>query len=166
MKIIGFSQIAGDVKMVLKGDSSLLVNSKPFFIPDWSEDVRVTPCVVVRVSRLGKNIAARFATRYYDAMAYGMDLQAAEYVVKGDWVRGWAFDYSLVVGKFVQPEMLSDEKTIISVDEAIHRVSQVMTIRQGDMIYIDYPVEARQLVPEEVLCVKKDDNELLYCNIK
>ena len=51
MKIIGFSEINGAVQMVLKCDSSMLVNRKPFFIPDWSQDVRVTPCVVLRVSR-------------------------------------------------------------------------------------------------------------------
>ena len=68
--------------MVLKGDSSLLVNRKPFFIPDWSSDVRMTPCVVLRVSRLGKHVSARFASRYYDAVAPGLNMQAADMTVR------------------------------------------------------------------------------------
>lgn len=166
MKIIGFSQIASEVQMVLKGDSSLLVNRKPFFIPDWSEDVRVTPCVVLRVSRLGKNVASRFASRYFDAVALGLNMYAADCAAQGDWVRAWAFDYSLVVGQMMPTELLNDYSTIISAEEAIERVSQVMTIRQGDMIYIDCKEEARPLVSEEVISVQKDNNELLYCKIK
>lgn len=152
--------------MVLKGDSSLLVNRKPFFIPDWSSDVRMTPCVVLRVSRLGKHVSARFASRYYDAVAPGLNMQAADMVAQGKWTEGWAFDYSLVVGQFVLPERLGEHSLLITADEAIERVSKVMTIRQGDMIYIDCQADARRLVPEEEISVQKENNELLYCKIK
>ena len=152
--------------MVLKGDSSLLVNRKPFFIPDWSSDVRMTPCVVLRVSRLGKHVSARFASRYYDAVAPGLNMQAADMVAQGKWTEGWAFDYSLVVGQMTTTELLNDYSTIISAEEAIERVSKVMTIRQGDMIYIDCQADARRLVPEEEISVQKENNELLYCKIK
>lgn len=166
MKIIGFSQIGTEVQMVLKGDSSLLVNRKPFFIPDWSSDVRMTPCVVLRVSRLGKHVSDRFASRYYDAVAPGLNMQAADMVAQGKWTEGWAFDYSLVVGQMTTTELLNDYFTIISAEEAIERVSKVMTIRQGDMIYIDCQADARRLVPEEEISVQKENNELLYCKIK
>ena len=122
--------------MVLKGDSSMLVNRKPFFIPDWSTDVRMTPCVVVRVSRLGKNISARFANRYYDSMALGANIFAADYVAQGDWVRGFAFDYSLPVGEFVPVEE-KVENLVIDLDMAVEMASKVMTLRQGDWIMID-----------------------------
>lgn len=166
MKIIGFSRIGTEVQMVLKGDSSLLVNRKPFFIPDWSSDVCMTPCVVIRVSRLGKHVGARFASRYYDAVAPGLNMQAADMVAQGLWTEGWAFDYSLVVGQFVSPEWLGEHSLLITADEAIERVSKVMTIRQGDMIYIDCQADARRLVPEEEISVQKENNELLYCKIK
>ena len=166
MKIIGFSRIASDVKMVMKGDSSLLVNRKPFFIPDWSEDVRMTPCVVLRVSRMGKNIAARFASRYYDAVALGLNMQAADFVANNDWTKGWAFDYSLVVGTFIHPECLDEQNMLMSFEEAIQRVSEIMTIRQGDMIFIDCIANPRKLLQDEVICVEKEKVELLYCKIK
>jgi hypothetical protein len=166
MKIVGFSQIDGDVRMVLKGDSSLLVNRKPFFIPDWSTDVRMTPCLVLRVSRMGKNIGTRFADRYYDAIAPAANICAADFVAKGDLVRGWAFDYSLVLGQFVEIGGLSDYNPIIPIEQAIYLVSQVMTIRQGDLIFIDCATSSRALEREEIISVEKDTNELLYCKIK
>ena len=104
MKIIGFSNIDNTVQMVLKCDSSMLVNRKPFFIPDWSNDVRMTPCAVLRVSRMGKNIGQKFASRYYDAVAPGLNICAADVLAQGDGVKAWAFDYSLPMGKFMDLE--------------------------------------------------------------
>lgn len=166
MKIIGFSKIDGEIKMVLKGDSSLLVNRKPFFIPDWSNNIRMRECVVLRVSRLGKNIGSRFATRYYDAAALGLNIWAEDYLQADDFARAWAFDYSMVVGQFLDLTHCQVYDTILSFDEAIHRASEVMTLRQGDMIFIDRQVADRPLVTEEVITILDGDKELLYCKIK
>lgn len=151
--------------MVLKCDSSMLVNRKPFFIPDWSNDVRMTPCAVLRVSRMGKNIGQKFASRYYDTVAPGLNICAADVLAQGDGVKAWAFDYSLPLGKFMD---LSEwkEETIISFDEAIRRVSAIMTIRQGDLIFVDCNVASRPLVKEELIVVNNAEQELLYCKIK
>ncbi len=172
MKIICFTKIDGQVKMVLKCDSSLLVNRKPFFIPDWSEDVRVVPCAVVRVSRLGKNIGQKFASRYYDAVAPGFNIFAADFVATGDWTSGFAFDYSLVVGE-IEPlatpaELLGKEAAswVIDLDQAVELASSIMTLRQGDMIVIDQNVAARNLVPEEVLTEEQNGKEVVYCKVK
>ena len=110
MKIVGFANIENEVKIVLKSDSSLMVNRKPFFIPDWSEKVQYVPCVVVRVCKLGKHIAPKFASRYYDAIAPAVNIHAEDYRQQGDAVRAWAFDNSLPVGVFMPLDqyMLSD----------------------------------------------------------
>ena len=73
MKIIGFIYRDGKAEMVLKGDSCLLNGRKPFFVPDWTSEVGVTDCIILRVCRLGKEIAPKFADRYYDAIAPGAD---------------------------------------------------------------------------------------------
>lgn len=166
MKIISFNKIDGKVKMILKGDSSLLVNRKPFFIPDWSTDIRMTPCVVLRISRLGKNIGAKFATRYYDAVALGLNIYAADMQAAGDWTRGWAFDYSLPLGKWMPIEANPWQDLIIHMDEAVAEASQVMTLRQGDMIVINRQVASRALEPEEVIQIENNNEELLYCKVK
>jgi 2-keto-4-pentenoate hydratase/2-oxohepta-3-ene-1,7-dioic acid hydratase in catechol pathway len=166
MKIVSFSKIDGQIKMAMKGDSSLLVNSKPFFIPDWSNDVRMTPCVVLRVSRLGKSIGTKFATRYYDAVAPALNIYAADILAKGDWVQGLAFDYALPTGKFIERERNPWSDTIISLDEAVHRASEVMTIRQGDLIFIDRAIPSRALEREEMIIERIGDEELLLCKVK
>lgn len=166
MKIICFSKIEGEIKMILKGDSSLLNNKKPFFIPDWSRDVRMTPCVVLRVSRMGKNIGLKFASRYFDAVALGLNIFAADYMSLGDWTRGYAFDFSLPIGQWIDIEENPWRDLVIEMDEAIEKASEVMTIRQGDLIVIDRDVASRQLNKEELIEVYLNNKEMLYCKIK
>ena len=152
--------------MVLKGDSSLLVNHKPFFIPDWSNDIQMTPCVVLCISRLGKNINAAFDHCYSDVVALGLNIYAADYVAQGDWTRGWAFDYSLPLGKWLSIDENPWQELIITMEEAIEQASKVMTIRQGDLIAIDCNTPSRQLNREEVINIELNGEELLYCKIK
>lgn len=166
MKIICFSKIEGEIKMILKGDSSLLNNKKPFFIPDWSRDVRMTPCVVLRVSRMGKNIGLKFASRYFDAVALGLNIFAADYMSLGDWTRGYAFDFSLPIGQWIDIEENPWRDLVIEMDEAIEKASEVMTIRQGDLIVIDRDIASRQLNKEELIEVCLNNKEMLYCKIK
>lgn len=185
MKIVGFAYIDGQTEMVLKGDSSLLNNRKPMFIPDWTHDLRVTPCIVLRVCRLGKNIAARFGNRYYDAIAPGADFIAHDVLAEArngghSWLRATAFDFSLSVGEFgtgteytwslvhtcETEEPIHTAEWIISPDEAVHRVSEVMTIRQGDLIYIQQKIDARTVSTDEILRAVVNREEKLYCKIK
>ena len=166
MKIICFSKIEGEIKMILKGDSSLLNNKKPFFIPDWSRDVRMTPCVVLRVSRMGKNIGLKFASRYFDAVALGLNIFAADYMSLGDWTRGYAFDFSLPIGQWIDIEENPWRDLVIEMDEAIEKASEVMTIRQGDLIVIDRDIASCQLNKEELIEVYLNNKEMLYCKIK
>ena len=154
--------------MVLKGDSCLLVNRKPFFTPDWTNDVRVNRCIVLRVSRLGKGIAARYADRYYDAIAEGLDFVAWDKLQEarasgGSWTEAMCFDYSLAVGSWMTGDGLqvSGERLVMPIHEAIERVSSVMTIRQGDLIYIQYKDAARKTERDETI-----EGDGLYCKIK
>jgi hypothetical protein len=41
-----------------------------------------------------------------------------------------------------------------------------MTLRQGDLIFIDRAIASRPLQREEVLSVTVDNEELLYCKVK
>ena len=53
-----------------------------------------------------------------------------------------------------------------NIEDAIEQASKVMTIRQGDMIAIDCNTPSRQLTKEEVIQIKNNGEELLYCKIK
>ena len=55
---------------------------------------------------------------------------------------------------------------IVDIDEAICEVSRLMTIRQGDLIFIERAIAAQDLIREEVIREELDGEEVLYCKIK
>ena len=172
MKIIGFIYKDGRPELVLKGDSCLLNGRKPLFIPDWTNELGVTECLILRVIRLGKEIAPKFASRYYDAVAPGADFIAMDVACEAQqqgkpWTRALAFDYSLAVGEWVTGDGLRvTGDFVLSPEEAIAEASKVMTIRQGDLIYIQAKCAPRQINKEEIIRKEIDGNEILYCKIK
>lgn len=175
MKIIGFVHSNGAPEMVLKGDSCLLNGRKPMFIPEWTKELGVTDCVILRVSRLGKEIAPRFADRYYDAVAPGADFVAMDILRElqeagRPWTTAACFDYSLAIGEWTEAQgdnvQGTKENLVLSPSEAIARASKVMTIRQGDLIYIQVDQAPREVHKEDIIRVEIDGEEKLYCKIK
>ena len=178
MKIIGFVYREGSTEMVLKGDSCLLNGRKPFFVPDWTNEVGVTPCLILRVSRLGKEIAPKFADRYYDAIAPGEDFIALDIAREAQqagtpWTKAIAFDYSLALGEWIDKDdglTVNGDKMdgmwLLTPDQAIAQASKVMTIRQGDLIYIQAQQAPRRVEKEEIIRIEINGEEKLYCKIK
>ncbi|MDL2224285.1 fumarylacetoacetate hydrolase family protein [Bacteroidales bacterium OttesenSCG-928-M06] len=149
----------------MKSDISLLKDGKPFYIPDFSSEMQYEAEVVVRINRLGKNIARRFAHRYYEEVTVGVGMTARDlqrnFREKGlPWELSKSFDNSAVIGEFVKLEDLSvnidhlnfhldiDKETvqrgntsqmIFKLDEIIEYVSKFMTLKIGDLIFTGTP---------------------------
>lgn len=176
MKIIGFIYHDGSNEIVLKGDSCLLNGRKPLFMPEWTKELGVTECLILRVSRLGKEIGLKFADRYYDAVAPGADFIAMDIAREAQqsgkpWTKALAFDYSLAIGEWMNNDEMSatpllNDELIISPEEAIVEASKLMTLRQGDLIYIQRRQVPRPVQKEEIIRVEIDGEEKLYCKIK
>jgi hypothetical protein len=177
MKIIGFVYNKGEAEMILKGDSSLLNGRKPMFIPEWTHELGVTECVILRVSRLGKEIGLKFASRYYDACAPGADFIAIDKIRElqaagRPWTQAIGFDYSLAIGEMADKNegmtaaKLLHEELIMTPEEAIVEASRVMTIRQGDLIYIQKKAAPQRVEKEDIIRIEIDGKEKLYCKIK
>ena len=62
----------------LKPDTALLRNNDPFYIPAFSQEVHYECELVVRINRVGKGIAERFAHRDYDQVGLGIDFTARD----------------------------------------------------------------------------------------
>lgn len=147
----------------MKADS-VLKDGKPFFIPDFSNEVHYETEVVIKICRLGKNIDERFAPRYYDEVTVGIDFTARdrqrELRDKGfPWELSKAFDHSAAVGEFVPLNTLGDirqlafrlDKNGQTVQQAntcsmlfpipriVAYVSRFFTLRMGDLIYTGTP---------------------------
>ena len=149
----------------MKPDSAILKDGKPFFIPDFTQRVDYETELVVRICRLGKHIAPRFAHRYYDAVTVGIDFTARdlqnEFRAEGlPWELCKGFDDSAVLGTFVPTEKFADIQDLhfhldidgqtvqrghtadmlFKVDEIIAYVSQFCTLKIGDLLFTGTPV--------------------------
>lgn len=126
-----------------KADSALLKDHKPFFIPDWSQQVDYETELVVRICRLGKSIPERFAHRYYDAVTVGIDFTARDLQREArkqghPWEICKGFDGSAVIGEWVEIEKFRDIQAI-----HFHLDINGKTVQEGcssDMLYkVDEP---------------------------
>jgi 2-keto-4-pentenoate hydratase/2-oxohepta-3-ene-1,7-dioic acid hydratase in catechol pathway len=148
----------------MKPDSALLQDNKPFFLPDFSSEIHHEIELVIKISKLGKNIEAKFANRYYDEIGIGIDFTARDLqrqlIEKGlPWEKAKAFDSSAVLGKFLPKEELGDlgkilfslkrngevvqsgdsQLMIFPFDTIIEHVSKFVTLKIGDLIYTGTP---------------------------
>lgn len=148
----------------MKSDSSLLKDGKPFFIPDFSSEIHYETEVVIRIDRLGKNIAERFAHRYYNEVTVGIDFTARDLQrrlrAEGlPWELSKAFDNSAVIGDFIPLEEAGDvnalpfhldingnraqegntKDMLFAVDRIVSYVSRFFTLKIGDLIYTGTP---------------------------
>lgn len=158
------NQVPNEPVIFAKPDSALLLKNKPFFIPDFAEDFHHEVELVVKINRIGKNIAPQFAHRYYEEIALGVDFTArdlqSELKSKGlPWEKAKAFDGSAVLSKFMSKDKFADiqninfrmEKNnetvqqgntghmIFPIDRIISHVSQYFTLKIGDLIYTGTP---------------------------
>jgi 2-keto-4-pentenoate hydratase/2-oxohepta-3-ene-1,7-dioic acid hydratase in catechol pathway len=159
----------------LKPDSAILKKNKPFFIPDFSADVQYEAEIVLRISKLGKGIPAKYAERYFDALTVGIDFTARDLQKKFSqaghpWELSKTFDGSAPLGNFIPKERFADltdinfildingerkqtgntSDLIFSFDEIISYVSRYYTLKTGDLIFTG--------TPSGVGPVKKGDN--------
>ncbi|MCD7930986.1 MAG: fumarylacetoacetate hydrolase family protein [Tannerellaceae bacterium] len=148
----------------MKGDSSLLKDGKPFFIPDFSSEVHYETEIVIRINRLGKNIAERFAHRYYGEITVGIDFTARDLQKRLrsqglPWEISKAFDNSAALGTFIpvsetegidhipfhmeiNGQTVQEGNTsqlLFPVNRIIAHASRYFTLKIGDLIYTGTP---------------------------
>jgi fumarylpyruvate hydrolase len=165
--------------------------NKPFFLPDFSQEIHYETELVIKISKLGKNIAAKFAHRYYEEVTVGLDLTARDLQNKLrkaglPWEICKGFDGSGVVGDFVPLVEVGDiqhldlrldinGKTvqqgctadmIFAVDKVIEYASQFFTLKTGDLIYTGTPSGVGRIHPEDHLEAYLMDKKLLDLRIK
>ena len=148
----------------LKPDSSIIIRNRPFFLPDFSEEIHHEVELLFRICKVGKCIQPKFAHTYYDAIGLGIDFTARDLqrkcVAEGNpWEIAKAFDGSAIISKFVEKEHFGDlqnldfklllndhcvqhgnsKDMLFSIDEIICHVSKFMTLKIGDIIFTGTP---------------------------
>ena len=162
----------------LKPDTALLRNNDPFYIPSFSQEVHYECELVVRINRVGKAIAERFAHRYYDEVGLGIDFTARDLqrraIAEGlPWESCKAFDRSAAISpEFVSLQELGGDvqrlhftldvngerrqrgdtaEMLFTVDRIIATVSRYMTLRMGDLLYTGTPAGVGPVRPGDTL---------------
>ena len=167
----------------LKPDSAILKKNKPFFIPDFSADVQYEAEIVLRISKLGKGIPAKYAARYFDALTVGIDFTARDLQKKFSqagypWELSKTFDGSAPLGNFIPKERFADltdinftldingerkqtgntSDLIFSFDDIIAFVSRYYTLKTGDLIFTGTPSGVGPVKPGDnlIACLEKE----------
>lgn len=129
MKIIC---IDSPTQFFVKADTTLLRNNEPFFAPDFGTGVVRRTGISAKITRIVKCIEPRFAHRTWEQY-----MPSAEHTVIGvDAQKGRNFDRSFEVSpEIFQKSNLTSEKQT-EIDEAISCVSQYVSLRIGDYVFI------------------------------
>lgn len=160
MKILladSYAVSTADVRLV--ADSAWRPDRRPFFVPEGTGEVLLQVRPALRVSRLGKNIAERFASRYYDAAALcALCDDGAPFLLRDD---------SVVLGPWQPLEALvSMVPGIAGADALISHLSAGVTLKTGDVIILPDILGCHRLSAPDTLCVRTDDKNFLDFNIR
>jgi 2-keto-4-pentenoate hydratase/2-oxohepta-3-ene-1,7-dioic acid hydratase in catechol pathway len=148
----------------MKPDTALLRENKPFYHPDFSDDIHHEIEIVLKACKEGKNISEKFAPNYFEEIALGVDFTARDiqsrHKEKGlPWELAKSFDSSAPVSAFVPKSKFADLHNInfrldvngqtrqqgntsymlFSFDYIIAFVSKYITLKKGDLIFTGTP---------------------------
>jgi len=173
----------------LKPDTALLKEDS-FYIPNFSSDVHHEIEIVVKISKVGKFIDAKFAYKYYNEISVGIDFTARDVQQKLKekglpWEKSKAFDSSALVGDFISVEGLDMENLNLEllkngvsqqsgntnqmlwrIDELIAYVSQYFTLKTGDLIFTGTPSGVSRVKINDVLEGFLNEKQLFKITIK
>ena len=175
-----------------KPDSALLRNNAPFYYPSFSNDVHFEVELVLRVSKEGKNIGEKFASKYFDAIGIGVDFTARDLQQKAKekglpWDIAKGFNGSAPVSDCFKP--VSDFKDLkdinfsltvngelrqkgntafmlFSFEYIISYLSKFFTLRTGDLIFTGTPKGVGPVKVGDVLSASVEDEKLLEFEVK
>ena len=161
----------------IKPDTALLRKDQAFYRPDNCARLSGALALVVKINRLGRHIAPRFASRYYDETSIGFCLYAQDVLESlqqqgRPWGPAVALDYSAPLAEpFIPLTQAQPLDSIFSwtapplawegrlealderspVDEAIARISQYIFLKMGDLLWIELHAPQILLPGQEVL---------------
>ena len=156
--------VPGVPVIFMKPDTALLKDNKPFYHPDFSEDIHHEIEIVIKICKEGKHISEKFADDYFDEIALGIDFTARDIQQKHKekglpWELAKAFDNSAPVSNFFPKSNFPDMQNInfkLDVNNAVRQlgntsnmlfsfnyiisfVSKYFTLKKGDIIFTGTP---------------------------
>ena len=174
----------------MKPPSALLVNNKPLYYPEFTENLHYEAEVVLKVCKNGKHVQPEFAKRYYQEIAFGIDFTArdlqSQLKEKGHpWEIAKGFDGSAAVSEFmplanvkgdsVKFQMKKNEEVvqngdtsdlIFDFDFIITYVSKFFKLQMGDYIFTGTPAGVGPVKVGDVLEGFIEEQQMIRCEIR
>jgi 2-keto-4-pentenoate hydratase/2-oxohepta-3-ene-1,7-dioic acid hydratase in catechol pathway len=169
------NEVPDEPVIFMKPKSALLQSHTPFYYPEFSNELHYEAELVLRVSKNGKYINERQASKYYNGITVGIDFTARD--IQGElkkkglpWEKAKAWDNSAVIGKWKEiiPEMLKKPirfslnkngenvqkgittDMIFSFDQIVTNISNYFSLNIGDLIYTGTPAGVGECVVGDV----------------
>lgn len=180
-----------DPVIFLKPETAIPLKNEPFFYPDFSHDVHHEVEVLVKISRVGKNIEEKFAHKYYDEIGVGLDFTArdlqSKLKAKGlPWELAKAFNGSAPMSGFVPKSEFADLQNLnfrlevngetrqqgntslmlFRIDYLISFVSRYFMLQQGDVIFTGTPKGVGPVKIGDTLTAYLEDRKMLQIAVK
>jgi acylpyruvate hydrolase len=181
----------GEPLIFMKPPTALLVSNKHFYYPEFTKDLHYEGEIVLRVCKNGRSVQPEFASRYYDAVAFGIDFTARDLQdrlkSKGHpWEIAKGFDRSAPISKWVPLEDIPNAQDIdfqlkkngevvqhghtrdliFSFDSLICHISRYFILHKGDMIFTGTPAGVGPVQIGDHLEGWIEGKHLLSCAIK
>jgi acylpyruvate hydrolase len=175
----------------MKPDTAILRDGEPFYYPNFSNDVHHEVEIVVKISKMGKNIDSKFAHKYYNEIGIGIDFTARDLQarLKGKglpWELAKAFNGSAPISNFVSKIQFADIQNInfsleinnetrqagntklmlFKIDDIIAFVSKYFTLKVGDLIFTGTPHGVSAVKVGDVLSCYIEDTKMLEFEVK
>lgn len=185
--------IAAEPIWTVISPSAILQGGNPYFVPDFDTKFEARAATALRIGKLGKSIAPRFAHRYVDGIAPASMMMASnllENLQKSGlpWSKAISYDRSLAVGKFTQMpiEEISESDVCLQlacdnyvtsqtcnlkslpfgIEETISAISRDNALKTGDYIVIASDGSGAVLEPGQRATLKLNDENMLRFNIR
>jgi 2-keto-4-pentenoate hydratase/2-oxohepta-3-ene-1,7-dioic acid hydratase in catechol pathway len=181
----------GQPVVFLKPDTALIKGGAPFYYPDFSTNIHHEVELVLKISKEGKYIQPQFAHRYFEEIGLGIDFTARDLQdqckAKGlPWEIAKAFNGSAPIGDFKSVSEFSDLKNIdfhleingevkqkgntslmlFDFATIISYVSQVFTLKKGDLIYTGTPAGVGPVQTGDQLIGFIGNEKMLHVEVK
>ncbi len=174
----------------MKPSTALLPYGRPFYYPDFSQNVHYELEIVVKIKEQGKSIKKANVWHHIEEMTLGIDFTArdiqAQCKEKGHpWEIAKSFDYSAAIGRWIpcdsnkfsdiqfelqkngQVKQLGKAKDMIfDIGDIVAYISKRFTLQKGDLIYTGTPEGVGAIEKGDVLEGYLNGQDLLYCDIR
>jgi 2-keto-4-pentenoate hydratase/2-oxohepta-3-ene-1,7-dioic acid hydratase in catechol pathway len=185
------NEVPDEPVIFMKPKSALLQPHTPFYYPEFTNELHYECELVLRISKNGKYIQEKFASKYYDAVSVGIDFTARdiqnELKEKGlPWEKAKAWDNSAVVGKWIPLTNIKNKKDvnfsfqknkevvqegnskdmIFDFDYIISYISNFFSVNIGDLVFTGTPKGVGEIVVGDEVEAFLEKESLLTLDVK